>query len=784
MKRILSSNPAFFGTFRIGIRIRMKKYVILLILCVCLLTSCGKAQQDLQEKTQAEIIVNWRETGFVASEEVSEEQGLWVQECILWDYDDYAIDPETEVIVTDEDLSHVRANNGKIYRVNTVRNHLYADPIRWIIDELDTETMESRTREITFDQLGQEKRKNTYAYMVGMDVVDDEEFVFQWIEIEKNEQMMFRQTVNRMIYSNLSTRISAIDLLDIYLQREVVPDEIEEQLVIPQGYCVCDSDGNTYARASKSENGYTKLLVFDRTGQVTLEYHCNEKQEIGDPMRMDTGEIVVPVHDSQEKIYFFLWADTSGGQMREVGRLNCSEQIEKFYGAQGNFIYYMVKEGIIRWDIGRGDRILIFNFRENGIPMGYDSLLIFRRDKPPILRMNRGNGKKIDDWLVILSESKIERDNDIRIVDISSDNLGNKQVSECAALTARQDWNHLYTYEGCGENKEDFRTKVMAELVAGGGPDILYVSPEDMEILWEKGVLADLREFLPQTSIDIILPGVLQMGTRGGRFLGLAGNVMVLGMVVDKDVWNRDTWKLEDLIALMENGELEGSIYYAGTDSYFAPLASQRILTEYCLNNASLIDWEEKKSHFQEDTYIKFLDITNRAGKPAANESENWLNNGRRVVFYSISSEEDIAELVLRVQKENGTFIGFPTDGFCGNYLETKGMLVVNANSDKKEEISRYLDNFLGADIQGLCKKGIYQNLSICKNSFADENLGETESLLAKKFLESCVPAPRQYPELNRIIEEELGAMAAGDKDARQVAEIIHKRVQMYLDEK
>ena len=139
---------------------------------------------------------------------------------------------------------------------------------------------------------------------------------------------------------------------------------------------------------------------------------------------------------------------------------------------------------------------------------------------------------------------------------------------------------------------------------------------------------------------------------------------------------------------------------------------------------------------------------------------------------------------MLRVQKENGTFIGFPTDGFCGNYLETKGMLVVNANSDKKEEISRYLENFLGADIQGLCKKGIYQNLSICKNSFADENLGETESLLAKKFLESCVPAPRQYPELNRIIEEELGAMAAGDKDARQVAEIIHKRVQMYLDEK
>ena len=130
-------------------------------------------------------------------------------------------------------------------------------------------------------------------------------------------------------------------------------------------------------------------------------------------------------------------------------------------------------------------------------------------------------------------------------------------------------------------------------------------------------------------------------------------------------------------------------------------------------------------------------------------------------------------------------------------------MLVVNANSNKKKEIAEYLEHFLGEEIQGLCEEGIYRNLSVCKLTSREESPLETEGLteeereqlekeraqaeedrkLAEAFLESCVPAPRQYPELNQILEEELGAMAEGDKDAGQVAEIIHKRIQVFLDE-
>ncbi len=60
---------------------------------------------------------------------------------------------------------------------------------------------------------------------------------------------------------------------------------------------------------------------------------------------------------------------------------------------------------------------------------------------------------------------------------------------------------------------------------------------------------------------------------------------------------------------------------------------------------------------------------------------------------------------------------------------------------------------------------------------------GSTSLHRAISFLESCVPAPALHPDLMDIISEELDAYFSGDKSARQAAEIIDRRVQVYLDE-
>ena len=779
----------------------MSKYLFTLLICVSLLTGCGKQDNRSSKDGSSEPTVNWKEAGFVASEEVTEEQGYWIQEFVPWKHGDTELDSSTEELVF-KNVSPTCTSDGKIYRLNAVINPPDALAVRWILGVYDTEKMESSVREIHHEQLGLD-RQQEIGFLVDMAVIDDSNFIFQWAEIGQNEQMMFHQSNTRMIYSDLKGNITEADLWDKYLQEGIAEEEYYGNPVYPEGYCVCDGEGNTYVKSEKKEDAYTKVFAFDRNGQVVMEYQCGEEQGIEEPMRMEGGEPVFPVYDYHEKTYTFVWLDTSTKTVRNLGQMNSSKQIERFYGSQGNTVYYKVGEGIVQWNIRSGDRRLVFHFQQNGLPRGYESMLVLRKDAPPVIRMYRNKGEQPEDWLIVLSDTKVERDNDVRIADLGSDMLGSQQVSECATIMSRKDLNCLYSYETGGAGTEDFRTKIMAELAAGDGPDILFVSEDDMEILRDKGLLADLREYLSQDTLDQLLPGVIEMGTREEQLVGLAGNVMALGLAVSRDVWKQDTWTLEDVISLMESGRLESSLYYTGMDTYFSTYAVQNWLMEYCLENSFLIDWEKRQSHFQDERLIQLLDLTDRGGKSGTDESGTWLGEGNRIALFTIGSESGILKMVTRVEKENGFCVGFPTNGSCGNYLEASGMIVVNANSNKKKEIAEYLENFFGEEIQGLCKRGMYTNLSVCKLTGEEASSVEVEGLseeereqlekeraqaeadrrLAEAFLESCVPAPRQYPELNRIIEEELGAMAEGDKDARQVAEIIHKRIQIFLDE-
>ena len=251
----------------------MRKILVALLICVSMLTGCGKTDGDSQE---AEPTVNWKENGFVASEEVTEEQGYWIQEFIPWKYDDVEVDTSTEELDL-IDWDSTCTCDGKIYRLNAVRNPPDALAVRWILGVYDTERMENSVREISYEQLGLE-RQQEIGFLVDMAVVDDTSFLFQWSEIGQNEQMMWHQTDTRMIYSDLKEDITAIALWDAYLQEGIAEEEYYSGPVLPQGYCVCDGEGNTYVKSGEQENVYTGLHVFDRTGQVIMEYECGDNQ--------------------------------------------------------------------------------------------------------------------------------------------------------------------------------------------------------------------------------------------------------------------------------------------------------------------------------------------------------------------------------------------------------------------------------------------------------------------------------------------------------------------------
>lgn len=786
----------------------MKKHFIYLFLlfgCLLCLSGCGKENKDVELQEQSAPPVDWKQEGFAVSEEVEEEQGFWVQEFIPWRHEEVIVDPETEALYGSSLTVEAGPLDGKIYRLNSVYRPPYFLTVRWILEIYDTATMQSTIREFTPEQLGQGEVDKNY-FLVDMDLVDTENFVFQWTECDRNEEYMMYQTANKIIYSNLQDNSAATDLWDTCLEKGIFKEEYSDYLLIPFGDCVCDSAGNTYIRAGKTKYGnYSRLAAFDREGNLLLDYQGSEEKIVEEPLRTETGELIYPVYDIREKFYDFMWADVQTGEMKLIASFDSSEQIRQMYGMQGNYVYYEMREGIVRWDTATGKRTLVFRYQDNLIGTGYETMLAFREGQPPLLRLYRTlYDHTREDWLAPLSETMVVREDAVRIVALTGSNSG--QVNECAALVSRRDLNKGFTYESAGQDAEDFRTRIFAELAAGKGPDILYVSRSDMKILHDSELLLDLREVIPEETLEDLLPGVIGLGTLDGELVGMAGGVRAEGLAVSSDVWGEDTWRLEDFTTLVEKEKLEGLMYY--NSEYFASLPTMLFFTKYALPDSFLIDWENRECHFEDERYIRLLKAANIDRDSLDINPETRLKGGKRTAFVSLSRYGLITDSGYFVSfvKEGGNFVGFPTEGDCGNYLDAPGVLVVNANTDKIEAVRTFLEYFLGEDIQSLNELNSYSfdtYLGVRKLSLDELEQDEEDRYLwrgeevyvfedgtttlhkAKEFLESCVPAPIVDPVLSQILSEELEALYSDNtKDPKAVADIIDRRIQIYLDEK
>ncbi len=783
--------------------------IIPLLLSAAILASCGNRETaPLTEEESAggtEDTTTWKTTGFAISKDIEDKQNLWITEFIPWTHEDVILKDETEDLLTLFWDPPSQILGEKIYRLNTVYNPPVVKATRWILEIYDTVSMSSTVKEFSYEQLEQASSGN--CYLTAMDLVGEDNFVFQWEIWETDADQMICQTTSRMIYSDLQKDILNVDLWDIYLEKGIAKEDSSPYLTLGPGYCVCDSAGNTYQKAGMGKLGYTQLYVMDRDGSVILEYEGEPEQTIEEPMRVESGELIFPVYDMKESCYHFIWPDTETGETRLLGTMSVSARsIKQLFGMQGNLIYYETAEGIVAWNIKSGARTLVFDYQENGIPRIFQTMLVFRNEQPPLLRLYRSSDEGVEDWLAPLSYEPVQRENTLQVANLANDVLGSKQVSECAGLASRKDMNHTYFYQAAGQDADAFRTQIMAELMAGKGPDLLYVTRSDMALLQELGLLADLRELIPAETLDDLWPGVISMGTLDGQLVGLPGNIeAVRGLAVAGDTWSENTWQLEDIISLMEEGRLENAVYYPNSGSYFSPMGTARWLLEYSLADSFLIDWTHRESHFEDERFVRLLEMTKDGSDTLSDDSDSWFHGGKSIALVDYCSYTQMNHFDVMADKERGRYVGFPTEGDSGNYLEASGMLVVTINAKNTKGIEAYLEYFLGEQIQDICEHHTeITNSALSVRRFHESEIeqspegeylwrGEGLSVLedgstslhrAISFLESCVPAPALHPELMKIISEELEAFYTGDKSAEQTAKIIDGRIQIYLDEK
>lgn len=772
----------------------MKKWIPTfgLLFALAFVSGCGQAQPDMPSEASVAVEdAQWRAEGLAPWGEQMVEQAYWVGQYLPWEHRDQAAG--TEMDWEDSGVcgelfwrlgTEVRADEETV---------IWNSGREYIMEIYDTVSGETAAKRFTPGDLGLE---NAICMLDSVYILDSGHYVFRGQGYELDEEGVCRQTVDRIIYTDLAGDVQTVDFWDIYLEKG-----IEEERVYTSGefkgfpvrqpinWC-CDGKGNICAVEHKTERGSELFCLFDRNGELLMEYEGTRGQQFVNPLRTRDGELILPVYDQDESCYEFLWADASGGEMRSLGSMESKNpDILKMCGLLGDDIYYISVRGIVKWNIKSGSRVQVFDFKEAGMSTQYQVTLALRPGQTPVLRLRKGGM----DWLAVLEDHEVSAGEAIWVANLTQGS--GAALATCVTYASLVDPNIRYQYE----EGEASRDRIMAELSAGKGPDLLYVSREDMYVLAEKGLLLDLEELIPGELREEILPGALGLGTVSGKLKGVPVSVEAATLVAAQDTWPGDAWRLEDVIGLMEEGKLTGAIYspsYQG--SYLGPAVTVWSLVEYSLEDSYLIDWENRKSHFDDERFIRLLEIT-RTNLISAPKTETWLDGGKHVGVGYLSHQSYFNEFFTLLEEENGRCIGYPTEGVCGNYLETPGVLVVNANITKKEAAANFLKTLLGEEMQsevssaGLSVRKLKPEDRVYRNEsgtlfyngseltvFSD---GTTSLQRAAAFLESCVAAPRTYPRLWAIFYEELDAMQTQNLSPQQAAENLNRHIQLYLDE-
>lgn len=769
---------------------RFRWLFCLILTGILFLTACGKQETQNTPEEAPPPEPAWKTAAFAVNGQVEEEQGLWVEE--------YIPIVHGEVSSAGGINSWVRELG--IYNMSAYRLHSCTDDSgeisTWYLEQCDIGTGESSLTELSPENIGIDDMAN--SYLQNACVTADGTLVLQIVSLGSKDGDLFYVT-NEMLYTRLDgTLLQTVDVLPVYREKEL----LGEGYFLNPGDCICDGAGNLYARRVEGELPYQSLCVLDQEGNLVLEETLKEREQFGPPIRTAEGELLFPVSGPENnRVIWFDLQEKKAVTLAELER----GQIYRLYGMQGNDLYYGVPEGIVRWDIVSGERKLVFKLKENGVDKMLDTALAFRENGAPVLRMWGVIEEEEEDWLLALTPERIERADTVRIVSLASETAGRVQATAARVARKNPDCNFVYANRG-NRDAEDYRTQIMAEIMAGKGPDILYVSLEDMKLLQQNDALMDLRTLLTEDTLDQVLPGVLELGTVSDTLVGIAPEVVVESLMTSDDVWPGDTWTVDDVLGLMETGDYT-SMFIQVSSAYY-PRAVLGIMTKFNLENSFLIDRENGKCHFEDERFLKILEYALQYGKK---DGDGEVSLGIGGAIATTDGAFDSLTNLLNARSIYGQdihYVGYPTEKGNGNYLSCDGVVVVNRGADP-ETAKIYLECLLSERMQNF-QADFGKRLSVRKVSLEDiQDLSPQEAAAYgedvgaiwqgyplqvredgttvlhdyKAFLENCVPAPATNVLLENIVWEEAEAFLEGDKPAREVARIINSRVQMYLDE-
>ena len=233
----------------------------------------------------------------------------------------------------------------------------------------------------------------------------------------------------------------------------------------------------------------------------------------------------------------------------------------------------------------------------------------------------------------------------------------------------------------------------------------------------------------------------------------------------------------------------------------------------------SFINWETGECNFNDGYFEKVLEFANQFPKEVEYSEEDEsvpskIQSGKLLLQEIGISDMENYQMYAMMFGEPTTFIGFPSNGGTGSYISPSNAMGINAKSENKDGAWEFMKTFIEEDYQ---KNSVEWSFPVLRSALeaqfeeamtpeyeeidgekveqpktswgwddfnADIYAAKQEDVDAvKALIESADGIISSNEEISNMITEEAAAYFEGQKSAKDVADVVQSRVQIYVNE-
>lgn len=565
------------------------------------------------------------------------------------------------------------------------------------------------------------------------------------------------------------------------------------------------------------------LAVYDKDGNSVKKLKI-EDDNSGSAYLMQDGTVAVEFYNSE--------TNENSIKKLNVDTLEYSEEYVIPGGAFNNYSVYpgagydflmIGNEGVFGWNLGDAEMKQLMNFIDSDLYTNYIYNVSAINEK----EFYGMTSDEMTGAAVLMKFTKVDPKDvaDKKIMTLACSGLDWEVRKQTVRFNKTNPDYRIRIEDYSQYNTDDDYSagtkKLNTDIASGKTPDILLLNQEiPIESYAAKGLFEDLYPYMDkdeEINRENFFPNILAAYETNGKLYRMIPRFTIYTIAgKTADVGTESGWTLEELNQVMAS-KPEGTMVFSD--------ATQKYMLEYSISMSGeqFINWESGACSFNSPEFIELLEFIKQFPEQLSDDYYNdeyfrdydtfWREGKVLLNMTYLDSFSSYNYMKKGTFGEDITLIGFPTADRNGSAIMANLDMVMSSKSKYKDGAWQFMRYFLSDEYQKTIDYGWPLNMKMIdalaeeakkKPTYEDENgnIVEYEPTYTVGGIEVPITPCTQEEidevlgyiksvnqiytynvDLINIVSEEAAPYFAGQKNAKEVADIIQSRAQIYVNE-